>query len=152
MQDVAQVVGIQAPSLYKRYADRAALLRDVRLSVSAQVQRTLARAATTGNASDDLRAIARAQHSYALRAPHLYALLFTGVPLAVADHESTAALVLDRMAVHGEPRNALAAARLLVSFVHGFSTMECAGAFHLGGSVEASFDSGLDLLLASTKR
>lgn len=156
MQAVAHAVGIQAPSMYKHFTDRAALLRAVSLAVAEHMQRAIARATTTTNASDDLRAIARAQRSYAVRSPHLYALLFAtsdrAAGLADADYAATSARILDLMAVHGEPRHALAASRLLVSFVHGFSTMEAAGAFHLGGSVDDAFEFGLDRILAAVQR
>lgn len=156
MQAVAQAVGIQAPSLYKRYADRAALLREVRLAVAGSMERTVVRAATTGDTTDDLRAIARAQRSYAWRAPHLYALLFAAVEpsaaLAVSDYAAMTAVILERMRVHGEPRHALEGARLLVSFVHGFSSMETAGAFRLGGSTDEAFEFGLTRILQALQR
>jgi hypothetical protein len=45
--------------------------------------------------------------------------------------------------------DALMAARMLVAWAQGFVSMELAGAFRLGGDVDAAFDYGLERLTAS---
>jgi hypothetical protein len=44
------------------------------------------------------------------------------------------------------PDEVLDAARLVVAWVHGFVSMELAGAFRLGGDVEEAFAYGVDRL------
>lgn len=46
----------------------------------------------------------------------------------------------------GGPEQALESARLVVAWAHGFVSLELAGAFRLGGDVDAAFDFGIDRL------
>jgi Tetracyclin repressor-like, C-terminal domain len=46
----------------------------------------------------------------------------------------------------------MSAARLLMAFLHGFVSMELAGAFRLGGSVDDAFAFALDAILAGLPR
>ena len=44
--------------------------------------------------------------------------------------------------------DALEGARTLVAWAHGFVTMELAGAFRLGGDLEAAYAFGIDAILS----
>jgi hypothetical protein len=46
---------------------------------------------------------------------------------------------------------ALETARLLTAFVHGFASMELAGAFRLGGDVDAAYRFGIDTIIAGVR-
>ena len=45
-------------------------------------------------------------------------------------------------------RDALANARTIVAWAHGFVSMELAGAFRLGGDLDAAYAAGIEVILA----
>jgi AcrR family transcriptional regulator len=155
MQAVAALVGIRPPSLYKHFADRAALIQAVRLEAAVQMHDAYAAAATSGESRRDLHAIAHAQRAFARRSPHLYALVMSASPgydLSAKENDELLAPLLELVRRFGDPRRVVESARLLVSFVHGFSQMEAAGAFRLGGDLDASFEFGLVRVLDAIGR
>jgi AcrR family transcriptional regulator len=151
MQAVAERVGVRPPSLYKHVADRAALVRAVGDQVTADLELTLRAAMTSGDAATDLRAMTGAYRTFVLANPNGYGLLFAHLapelrpdPVAIAAVgrpivEATARLVGDD--------EALAAARTVAAWAHGFLAMELAGAFRLGGDVGAAYGAGIELIL-----
>ena len=162
MQALAAKVGVRAPSLYKRFADRDAIV----LHLIEGAMRDLGAALPTVDppsnprqARDQLERMAFAYRSFAKRQPHLYRLLFLRGPEServAATRQSTLRPVLGQLAALVAPDKLLPAARLLVSFLHGFTTMELDGAFHLDGSLDEAFAFGLGTLLddlgAQTRR
>ena len=52
------------------------------------------------------------------------------------------------MARLGGEAGALAAARTVAAWAHGFVSMELAGAFRLGGDVDDAYDTGIEVILA----
>jgi len=151
MQAVAEAVGVRAPSLYKRVRDRAALVCLIADDVAAELTRRLDDAASTGDAEQDLRAVAAAFRAFAHASPAAYPLLFdprSGGPSPEALERSSATVIAVASALVGQER-ALPAARTVVAWAHGFVSMELAGAFQLGGEVEEAWEYGLRLLGAS---
>jgi AcrR family transcriptional regulator len=151
MQAVADEVGVRAPSLYKRFADRATLLAAVELDAFASLGRALERAAKTGKPASDLEEMGRAYRRFAKNHPRLYEMLFSrSAPRgAEADRARAEAArpLIDRIAQLVGEKRALASARVLTAFVHGFVSMENAGAFRLGGGVDDAYELGLSMLL-----
>lgn len=153
MQAVAARVGVRAPSLYKRVADRAALIKAVGDAVTEDLRRTLEPDRTLdADASDQVRAIAHRFRTFVRANPHGYALLF--VPLSPDQAPDAGALaavgrpVVEVMARLTGEEGALEAARTVVAWAHGFVTMELAGGFRLGGDVGAAYDAGIETILA----
>lgn len=151
MNDVAGAVGVRAPSLYGRFADRSALLAAVEIELWRDLGRALGRARRSGGPIEALKAQARAYRAFARSNPRGYALLFDAE--AVKTEEgllARAAAVEPAMqplaALVGE-KHALAAARVLTPFLHGFVSMELAGAFRLGGGLDAAFERGVATIL-----
>lgn len=154
MAGVAERVGVRAPSLYKHFSDRGALLAAVASDVALDLGRSLAGAVEESKADPlaRLHALAVAYRSFALATPRAAALLFAGVvpgasPTLEAAAEAARPVVEVAEAIVG-PAKALAAARVLTAFVHGFTSMESAGAFRLGGDVEEAYSLGISVLLA----
>jgi AcrR family transcriptional regulator len=153
MQAVADEVGVRAPSLYKRFADRAALLSAVQQEVFAELGHKLEVTAARPGPQQALAAIAAAYRAFARARPHLYTLMFSpevGHDAAGdAARRQAAQPVISRLTDLVGRERALPTARVLTAFVHGFVSMELQGAFRLGGDVDDAFDLGLRLLLSS---
>ena len=145
MQAVAAALGLRAPSLYKRFPDRAALLSAVEERVLGELEQTVRRAAPDG-----VRALAHAYRNFGKRHRHLYELLFSGAtrddPAALAARLRAVQPALDLMTSLVGKKRALAATRVLTACVHGFVSMESAGEFRLGPGVEQAFELGLRML------
>ncbi len=150
MAELASAVGIRAPSLYKRFADRAAILSAVEEQVIHDLTAHLAKALRR-TVPSPLKAAARAYRSFALKNPNAYMLMFTATAsdddaVQAARHASVAPII-DAITAANPDINALSAARFLTAFLHGFVSMEIAGAFRLGGSVSRAFDEGVELAI-----
>ena len=154
MQAVADEVGVRAPSLYKRFADRAALLAAVQHAVFDEIGRRLETAASDWpNPKLAFAGIATAYRAWARAHPHLYDLMFSlDVPHDDASDEArrvAAQPLVARLTEWLGAERALPAARVLTAFVHGFVSMELHGAFRLGEGVDEAFRFGLERLVSS---
>jgi AcrR family transcriptional regulator len=152
MAAVAGHVGVKAPSLYKRFADRTELIAAVATDVATDLGRAMRAAASDEDPAARLAARAVAYRSFALASPRSTALLFSGVaPGAEPSPESqveAARPVLEATEEIVGPARALAAARVMTAFAHGFTSMEAAGAFRFGGDVDAAYRLGISALIA----
>ena len=95
----------------------------------------------------------RAYRRFAKGHPRLYEMLFSRSaprgPEADRARAEAAKPLIDRIAQLVGEKRALASARVLTAFVHGFVSMENAGAFRLGEGVDDAYELGLSMLLAS---
>jgi AcrR family transcriptional regulator len=152
MARVGERVGVRGPSLYKHVPNRAALIRAVADAVTADLGRTLAHAMSGDDPATELRKLATRYRRFVHANPNAYGLLFAHLPPEL-QADPTAAAEVGRPIVNtmvrlvGEP-DALAAARTVVAWAHGFVSMELAGAFRLGGDVDAAYETGIELILA----
>ncbi|PJJ55222.1 TetR/AcrR family transcriptional regulator [Compostimonas suwonensis] len=138
MQAVAVRVGVKAPSLYKRVKDRNALLR---LVADATVDDLAARLTGSGG----LPELARTFRAFARERPEAFRVMFSGD----ASPDALARVSAPVLRLAGElvgEHDALSAARLITAWASGFITMELAGAFQLGGSIDEAFEFGLERL------
>jgi AcrR family transcriptional regulator len=152
MARIAELVGVRGPSLYKHVPSRAALIRAMSEDVAAELEHVLTEAMTTGSVADDLRAAADAYRRYVRANPAAYGLLSASLgPEARPDPDAVAAVglpIVSAMSRLGGGERALEAARTMVSWAHGFVSMEQAGAFRLGGDVDAAYAYGIEIILA----
>jgi len=158
MQAVAARVGVRPPSLYKRVRDRDELLRLIAAATAQDLGARLdAATAEAGPASptpaERLVHLAHALRTFAHTWPERYRLLFT--PPAAAhrpDPDAQARSVtalLDTTARLVGPDDALSAARTVTAWATGFISMEFAGAFQLGGDVDAAYAYGISRIAAA---
>jgi AcrR family transcriptional regulator len=152
MQAVADRVGVRAPSLYKRVADRPALIRAVTASITEDLAVALAPPRVGRDPRADLRAMTRRYRAFVQANPAGYALLFARLePDARPDEAVLAALGTPIIEACGRlvgPERALEAARTVVAWAHGFTSLELAGGFRLVGDLDAAYTTGIELILA----
>ena len=155
MGAVAERVGVRGPSLYKHVADRAALIRAVGDAVTADLGATLAAAMSGDDPAADLRSVALAYRAFVRANPNSYGLLFAHLEpdlqpdaTAVADLGRPIVAAVHRLVGEAGP-DALEAGRTFVAWAHGFVSMELAGAFRLGGDLDAAYSTGIDLILTA---
>jgi AcrR family transcriptional regulator len=151
MQAVAQQVGVRGPSLYKRFPNRAALISAIGASAADELGRRLAPLGGSSDPAAALRSVAETFRAFAHAHPRSYQLLFLDLPaearVPVERNAAAVAPVLELTRRLVGPDRALEAARLLTAYAHGFTSMELAGAFRLGGDVDAAYRYGLDVLV-----
>jgi AcrR family transcriptional regulator len=150
---VAAKAGVKAPSLYKHFADRAALLKAVEISVLGDLERAL-RAGTKGRTpAERLRAMALAYRGFALKHPRRYGIIYSAH--AFDDPDIAAACLFAATPLFEELEAAgvakeriLPLSRTLTAWLHGFVSMEIVHAFRLGGSIDEAFEDGLRTILS----
>lgn len=158
MQAVADRVGVRAPSLYKRVRGRDELVRLVTEAAARDLGERL-ESVVSGSPADaraQLATLAREFRAFAHARPAAYRLVFApAADPARPDPESlaraSAPLLRVAEALAGAD-HALEAARTLTAWAHGFVSMEQAGAFRLGGDVDAAFGYGLERLTDALTR
>lgn len=153
MRDVADAVGVRAPSLYKRVRGRGDLVRLILEDVADELTAALDAAAAFGDPVADLRAMAAAYRAFAHSNPVAYTLMYAPqpVPGATARSVRSSAALLRAVTELAGPERALPAARTIVAWANGFITMELAGAFRLGGDLQEAWEFGLDRILSAVR-
>ena len=152
MQAIAGRVGVRAPSLYKRFPSRGALVATMIGDILGEIRDHL-EPPDDADPAVEIRRLAARYRAYALAHPRAYALAFTDLPpdhrpSAEANARASAPLIELAGRLVG-PEHALEAARLLTAFAHGFVSMELGGAFRLGGDVDAAFAFGVDVIIGA---
>jgi AcrR family transcriptional regulator len=142
---LAQRFGVAQPSMYNHVGSVDALRRHLAVLATVELGEALA-AGTTGRAgSEALTALAVAYRRFALDHPGRYEATVRApdpddeAHLAASDHVLDIVLaVLRGYELEGD--DAVDAARMLRSALHGFAALEAAGGFGLPRDIDRSFD------------
>jgi len=151
LAQLARSLGVRAPSLYNHVDGLDDLRGALRLRGLERLERRIARAAVGRARRDALVAVAEAYRAFAGEHPGLYALTAgaggggagSGRDAAAAEAAGSrvVGIVLDVLRGYGlEGDEALHAVRALRSSLHGFVSLERAGAFELPLDLDASFE------------
>jgi AcrR family transcriptional regulator len=149
MASVAARVGVRPPSLYKHVRDREDLVVAMVADAADELRAVVTAAATgsPGGLHARVSAVADAYRAFARRTPRAASLLYTdfGPDLALpqARLAEAARPVVELAGEIAGERDALPAARVLTAFVHGFTSMESAGAFRMGGDIDEAYRLGI---------
>jgi AcrR family transcriptional regulator len=153
MQAIAERVGIRAPSLYKRFPGRGALIAAIAAAALEDLARQLTPLSRDRDPAKGLRSLANAFRAFARANPRTYELLFRNLPPDARPpaelNAAAAAPILEVAKRLVGPDRALEAARLVTAFAHGFVSMELSGAFRLGGDVDTAYRYGVDVLVSA---
>ena len=151
MQAVAARVGVRAPSLYKRFPSRGALIAAIATATLEELGEQLAPLSRESDAAAGLRELALTYRAFAWANPRAFELLSMNLPPdwrpSVEDTARATAPVLTLAERLVGREQALEAARLITAFANGFIAMELAGAFRLGGDLDGSYRYGVDALV-----
>jgi AcrR family transcriptional regulator len=150
MQAVADRVGVRAPSLYKRVRSRDDLVRLIAEATIRDLGQRLATVRTGADPRRDLAELARSFRAFAHAAPASYHLIFAPNPDIARPSldkvmDAVAPVMRAAADLAGE-QHALEAARTLTAWANGFISMELAGAFKLGGSIDDAYEFGIACL------
>jgi len=154
---LAQVLGVQAPSLYNHVNGRPALLRLITLRGLTELADDIATAAAGLSGEDALRATAHAYRAYALAHPGSYEGILAAPRAGDAELEAAAERLLELLAaiLRGwrlEGDDAIDAIRVVRSALHGFVTLERSGGFAMARETDASFERLIDILARGLAR
>ena len=153
MQAIAGRVGVRAPSLYKRFPSRGALIATMTGDILGELGAFLDLPGDPGDPAVEIRRLAAGYRSWALGHPRAYALAFMDLPPdhrpPVEANARASAPLIELTTRLVRPEQALEAARLVTAFAHGFVSMELGGAFRLGGDVDAAYGFGVDVIVGA---
>ena len=151
---VAERAGVKAPSLYKHFADRLALLKAVEIEVLGELERAL-RAGTKGTTPRlRIASMAATYRAFATEQPLRYGVIYSrdaadDPGIAEACLQAARPLFEELEKAGMAPERILPVSRTLTAFLHGFVSMEIVNAFRLGGDVDEAFEDGLKTVLAA---
>ena len=145
LQRLAAALNVKAPSLYRYFEGKTALLRAANERLTHELVDAMRAAAETGDEGEArLLAMFRAYRAFALANPNGYALAFSStIPDLRLDATVGEALALPLQAVMAEisgSARSLDALRGAWALVHGFVTLELSGQFQRGGTLDAAFE------------
>ncbi|GAA5181029.1 TetR/AcrR family transcriptional regulator [Rugosimonospora acidiphila] len=148
---VAEAAGVATPSLYKHVAG----LPDLRERVAGEGIAGLSdrvRQAVIGVSGDEaVRALMGAYRAYLVEFPNRAGLLVAPPPAAGRREDLLAVVLAVLRGYRLEGAEAIHAARILRSSVHGFAVLEAAGGFGYREDLDESFGRLVDVVVAGLR-
>lgn len=149
---LAKRLGVRAPSLYNHVAGLDGVRRGLALRGLVELRRRLERAAIGKSGADALAAMADAYRLFAREHPGLYA---AGLQAPAPDDTALTEVATDILAIlhavlapYGfDEAGEVHAIRAFRSMLHGFVSLELAGAFGMPVDIEASYDLAVRLAI-----
>ncbi len=157
LHKLAAALGVKAPSLYRYFRNKMAVLRAVNdATFRGLVAAIVAPLALDADAETKFVAIAHAFRDYAHAHPVTYGLAYTNTidALRMDDDEQEEA-VLPFQALMTEicgEADSLPALRGLWAMIHGFVALELAAQFRRGGDLDATFEQAVRAYLRGWQR
>jgi AcrR family transcriptional regulator len=154
LASLAGRLGVRQPSLYKHIDGVAGLRRAITMRAAREVTDTLTRAAVGRSRGDAIMAVADAYRAWAHAHPGRYQLSLAAPPPGDPAAEKVAADFLrlwgDVLAGFGlAGEDAIDAIRGIRSALHGFVSLEAAGAFAMPRDIDRSFHRLVAALVAA---
>lgn len=148
MRNLAEHIGIRAPSIYKHFAGKEELEAAL-ISIGFREQAALFEAAV--DASDEpLLALAEIYRAFAQQHPHLYRLMYDrSLDRSLLSPGSEDSAVLPAVRAAGNDRDL---ARAAWAFAHGMTVLELNGRFPEDADLDAAWQRGMTALHAATPR
>lgn len=157
LHKLASALGVKAPSLYRYFAGKTALLRALNLRTAQQMVTAMEEAASKGgDARAKMLAMAQACRDFGLANPVTYTLAFTNAnPELRPDEallEALAIPIQELVAEISGEAHSLAALRGIWALIHGFILFELSGQLRRGGDLEADFVRSVEAYLNGWSR
>jgi AcrR family transcriptional regulator len=154
---LAERLGIRTPSLYNHVAGLSGLKRDLALSCLRELLDRIMRATIGKSGAEAIVALTDAYRAYARETPGRYALTLQAPGPGDPELQAIAQEIVDVLRAVLAPyrlseEEAIHAIRGLRSIVHGFSSLEAAGAFRMPVDLDASFHWLITLFITSLRR
>jgi AcrR family transcriptional regulator len=150
MRTLAEALGIKAPSLYRHYADRAALETAIAAEGARQLLEHIQNATKRKSPLSAARAAAKTYLEFARSHPALYEVMMRP-QAATGNSQALWRKVLELIGgISGNPDDTPAAVAFW-AYLHGFASLEHLGSFGQSGP-RGGFEIGLESLLEGFQR
>jgi AcrR family transcriptional regulator len=154
---LAERLGVRTPSLYNHVAGLPGLKRDLAHYCLRDLLDRIIRATIGKSGAEAIFALANAYRAYARETPGRYTLTLQAPGPDDPDLQAIAQQIVDVLRAVLAPyrlseEEAIHAIRSLRSIVHGFSSLEAAGAFGMPVDLDASFHWLITLFINGLRR
>jgi AcrR family transcriptional regulator len=154
---LAQRLGVRTPSLYNHVAGLPGLKRDLAVYCLRHLLDRIIRATIGKSGAEAIVALATAYRAYARETPGRYALTLQAPGPSDPELQAIAQQLVDVLLAVLAPyklseEEAIHAIRSLRSMVHGFSSLEAAGAFGMPVDLDASFHWLINLFITGLRQ